>query len=117
MTEPSLGPSKRVWRNLPPADALVGFLNNVENPLHRHAISPCPSNFVDSAEQFSSINSSCGWPLVEFGSHPTRNWNCANLPSPAAQFNNHPLPFAWLQVVQSQRHGLMPSQAPREQQC
>jgi hypothetical protein len=45
------------------AKDLVG--NNVPNRLHRHAISPCPSNFVDPAEQFSSINSSGGEPIVE----------------------------------------------------
>jgi hypothetical protein len=58
---------------------LVG--NNVPNRLHRHAISPCPSNFVDPAEQFSSINSSGGEPIVEFGSYPIRNWNCPNVSS------------------------------------
>src|SRR5437867_3177536 len=70
MAEPSTGPSQIVWRQLRHADALGGFLHNVPNRLHRHAISPCPSNFVDSAEQFSSINSSRGEPIVEFGSHP-----------------------------------------------
>jgi len=74
----------------------------------RHAISPCPSNFVDPTEQFSSINSSCGEPTVEFGSHPT---------SLADQINNGPMLFALLEVIQSQRHGFMPSQAAREQQC
>src|SRR5437867_9443866 len=51
MAEPSTGPSQIVWRQLRHADALGGFLHNVPNRLHRHAISPCPSNFVDSAEQ------------------------------------------------------------------
>jgi|SRR5712664_692099 len=69
MAEPSTGPSQIVWRQLRHADALGGFLHNVPNRLHRHAISPGPSNFVDSAEQFSSINSSRGEPIVEFGSH------------------------------------------------
>src|ERR1700676_3997921 len=55
VAEPSTGPSKIVWRQLRHADALGGFLHNVPNRLHRHAISPCPSNFVDPAEQFSSI--------------------------------------------------------------
>src|SRR5215472_1676127 len=69
MAEPSTGPSQIVWRQLRHADALGGFPHNVPNRLHRHAISPCPSNFVDPAEQFSSIDSSCGEPIVEFGSH------------------------------------------------
>ena len=81
MTEPSTGPSQIVWRQLRHADALGGFLHNVPNRLHCHAISPCPSNFVDPAEQFSSINSGCGEPIVEFGSHPIRNWNCSNVAS------------------------------------
>src|SRR5262249_664414 len=76
MAEPSTGPSQIVWRQLRDADALGGFSHNVPNRLHRHAISPSPSNFVDPAEQFSSIDSSCGEPIVEFGSHPIRNWNC-----------------------------------------
>src|SRR5882724_7979557 len=82
MAEPSTGPSQIVWRQLRHADALGGFLHNVPNRLHRHAFSPCPSNFVDSAEQFSLINSSRGEPIVEFGSHPIRNWNCSNVASP-----------------------------------
>ena len=70
-----------MWRQLCHADALGGFLHHVPNRLHRHAISPCPSNFVDPAEQFSSIHSSCREPIVEFSSHPIRNWNCLNLAS------------------------------------
>jgi hypothetical protein len=88
MAEPSTA-SQIVWRQLRHADALGGLLHNVPNRLHRYAISPCPSNFVDPAEQFSSINFSCGEPI-----------------------------FAWLlEAIQSQRHGFMPSQAAREQQC
>ncbi len=56
MAEPSTGPSQIVWRQLRHANALGGFLHNVPNRLHRHAISPCPSNFVDPAEKFPSIN-------------------------------------------------------------
>src|SRR5229473_1132453 len=115
LAEPSTGPSQIVWRQLRHADALGGFLHNVPNRLHRHAISPCPSNFVDSAEQFSSINSSRGEPIVEFGSHPIRDWNCSNVASLADQINNGPMLFALLEVIQSQRHGFMPSQAAREQ--
>ena len=76
-----------MWRQLRHADALGGFLHNVPNRLHRHAISRCPSNFVDPAEQFPSINSRCGEPIVEFGSHPIRNWNCSNVSSFADQIN------------------------------
>src|SRR6266581_307179 len=39
MAEPSTGPSQIVWRQLRHADALGGFLHNVPNRLHRHAIS------------------------------------------------------------------------------
>jgi hypothetical protein len=105
MAEPSTGTSQIVGRQFRHADALGG------------AISPCPSNSVDPAEQFSSINSSCGEPIVEFGSHPIRNWNCSNVASLADQINNGPMLFALLEVIQSQRHGFMPSQAAREQQC
>jgi hypothetical protein len=87
------------------------------NRLHRHAISPCPSYFVDPAEQSSSINPSCGEPIVELCSHPIRNWNCSNVASLADQINNGPMLFALLEVIQSQRLGFMPSQAAREQQC
>src|ERR1700739_3588371 len=117
MTEPSKGTSQIVRRQLLHSDALGGFLHNVPNRLHRHAISPCPSNFVDSAEQLPSIN--CGWgePIVEFGSHPVGNWNRSNVASLADQINNGPMLFALLELIQSQRHGFMPSQAARELQC
>src|SRR6266481_1246254 len=113
MAKPSTGPPQIVWRQLRHADALGGFLHNVPNRLHRHAISPCPSNFVEPTEQFSSINSSCGEPIVEFGSHPIRNRNCSNVASLADQINNGPMLFALLEVIQSQRHGFMPGIAAR----
>src|ERR1700751_4443428 len=117
MTEPSTGTSQIVRRQLRPSDALGGFLHNVPNRLHRHAISPCPSNFVDSAEKLPSINCGCGEPIVELGSHPIRNWNCSNVASLADQINNGPMLFALLEMIKSQRHSFMPPQAAREQQC
>jgi hypothetical protein len=117
MAEPSTGPSQIVRRQLRHADALGGLLHNVPNRLHRHAISPSPSNFVDPSEQLSSINSSCGEPIVQFGSHPIGNWNRSDVASLADQINNGPMLFALLEVIQSQRHRFMPPQAAREQQC
>jgi hypothetical protein len=35
----------------------------------------------------------------------------------ANQINNGPMLFALLEMIQSQRHGFMPPQAAREQQC
>src|SRR2546426_11376403 len=81
MAEPSTGPSQSVRRQLRHADALGGFLHNVPNRLHRHAISPCPSNFVDPAEQFSSINCGCCNPIVHFGSYPIWDRNRSNMTS------------------------------------
>src|SRR5258708_39949565 len=87
MAEPSTGPSQIVWRQLRHADALGGFLHNVANRLHRHAISPCPSNFVDPTEQFSSITSSRGELTVECGCHPIRTSLCSNVASLPHQIN------------------------------
>src|SRR5712691_8088636 len=114
VAEQSTGPSQIVWRQLRNADALGGFLHYVPNRLHRNAISPCPSNFVDSAEQFSSINSSRGEPIVEFGSHPIRKRNGSNVASLADQVNNSPMLLALLEMIQCQSHAFMPSQATRE---
>src|SRR6266849_6930941 len=115
--EPSTGPSQIVWRQLRHADALGGFLHDVPNRLHRHAISPCPSDFVDTAEQLSSINCGCGEPIVQLGSHPIGNWNRSNVASLADQINNGPMLFALLEVIQSQHHDFMPPQPTGEQQC
>jgi hypothetical protein len=117
MTEPSTGTSQIVRSQLRHADALGGFLHNVPNRLHRHAISPTPSNFVDPAEQLSSINCRCGEPIVQFDSHPIRNWNRSDVASLADQINNGLMLFALLEVIQSQCHRFMPPQAAREQQC
>src|ERR1700687_3979139 len=114
MAKPSTGPPQIVWRQLRHADALGGFLHNVPNRLHRHAISPCPSDFVDPAEQFSAINCGCGEPIVQFGSHQIGNWNRPNVASLADQINNGPMLFALLEVIQSQSHGFMPPQPTRE---
>src|SRR5438270_11945805 len=102
MAEPSTGPSQIVWRQLRHADALGGFLHNVPNRLHRHAISPCPSNFVDSAEQFSSINFSRGEPIIELLSHPIWNWNFSYVASFADQFNHGAMLLPSLVVTTSQ---------------
>ena len=101
MAEPSTGTSQIVRRQLRHADALGGFLHNVPNRLHRHAISPCPSNFVDPAEQSSSINCGCGDPIVQFGSYPIWNRNCSNVASFTDQINNGPMLFALLEMIQS----------------
>jgi len=106
-----------VRRQLRHSDASGGFLYDVPNRFHRHAISPCPSNFVNPAEQLSSINCACGEPIIQFGSHPIRDWNRSDVASPADQINNGPILFALLEVIQSQRHGFMPPQAAREQHC
>jgi hypothetical protein len=41
----------------------------------------------------------------------------SNVASLADQINNGPMLFALLEMIQSQRHGFMPPQAAREQQC
>jgi hypothetical protein len=42
--------------------------------------------------------------------------SASNVASLADQINNGPMLFGLLEVIQSQRHGFMPSQAAREQQ-
>jgi hypothetical protein len=116
VAKPSTGTSQIVGRQLRHAYALGGFLHNVPNRLHRHTISPSPSNSVDPAEQLSSINCGCGNPIVQFGSHPIGNWNRSNVASLANQIDNGPMLFALLEMIQSQSHGFMPPQAAREQQ-
>jgi hypothetical protein len=43
--------------------------------------------------------------------------NRSNVASLTDQVNNGPMLFALLEMIQSQRHGFMPPQAAREQQC
>jgi hypothetical protein len=76
-----------------------------------------PSSFVDPAEQFSSINFSCSEPssssvLTQSGTGTVRTWPPLPTRSTMAQCSSR-----LLEVIQSQRHGFMPSQAAREQQC
>src|SRR5437667_5951849 len=87
MAEPGTGPSQIVGRQLRHADALGGFLHNVPNRLYRHAISPCPSHFVDPAKHPSSINCGRGEPIVQFGSHPIGNRNRSTVSSLPHQNN------------------------------
>jgi hypothetical protein len=109
--------SQIVRRQFHHADALGGFLHDVPNRLYRHPISSCPSHFVGSAKQLSSINYGCSEPIVQFVSHPIRNWNRSDVASLADQINNGSMLFTLLEVIQSQRHRFMPPQAAREQQC
>jgi hypothetical protein len=101
VAESSTGPSQIVRRQLRHANALGRFFHNVPNRLHRHAISPCPSDFVDPAEQLSSINGGGCEPIVQFGSHPIGNWNRSHVASLADQINNGPMFFALLELIQS----------------
>src|SRR6266566_9624862 len=103
MAEPSTGPSQIVGRQLRHADALGGFFHDVPNGLYRHAITPCPSHFVDPAKHPSSINCGCGEPIVQFGSHPIGNRNRSNVASLADQINNGPMLFALLIQCQKPR--------------
>jgi hypothetical protein len=114
MAESSTGPSQIVRRQLWHTNALGRFLHDVPNRLYRHAISPCPSNFVDASEQFSSINCGCGDPNVQFGSYPIWNRNRSNVAALANQINNGPMLFPLLEMIQSQSHGFMPPQPTRE---
>src|ERR1700687_5297744 len=98
MAEPSTGTSQIVRRQLRHADALRGFLHNMPNRLHGHAISPCPSNFVDPAEQLSSINCGCGEPIVQFGSHPIGNRDRSNVGSLPDPVNHGPMLLALLEM-------------------
>jgi hypothetical protein len=67
--------------------------------LYCHPISPCPSYFVDTTEQLSSINYGCGEPIVQFDSHPIGNRNRSNVTSLANQINNGPMLFALLEMI------------------
>src|SRR5271157_2660567 len=110
MAELSTGPSQIVRRQLRYSDASGRLLDDVPNRLYRHPVAPCPSYFVDPAEQSSSINGGCGEPIVQFGSHPIGNGNRPNVASLANQINNGPVFFALLEMIQCQRHGFMPPQ-------
>jgi hypothetical protein len=114
MTEPSIGPSQIVRRQLRYSDASGRFLNDVPNRLYRHPVAPCPSYFVDAAEQSSSINGGCGEAIVQFGSHPIRNWNRSDVTSLTNQVDNGPVLFALLEMIQGQSHGFLPPQATRQ---
>jgi len=71
-------------------------------------------DFVDPAEQPSSINCGCGEPVPQFGPNPIGNRNRPNVTSLANQINNGSMLFALLQMIQCQRHGFMPPQPTRK---
>jgi hypothetical protein len=108
MAEPSTCPPQIVRHQLRHTDALGGFLHDVPNRLYRYPISPCPSHFVDPAEQSFSINCGCGELIIQCGSHPIGNRNRSNVTALANQINNGPMLFALLEMIQCQRHGFMP---------
>jgi hypothetical protein len=114
MAEPSTGPPQIVRRQFGHSNASGGFLHDVPNRLYRHPMSPCPSYFVDPAEQSSSINGGRVEPIVQFGSHPIGNRNRPNVASLANQIDNSLMLFALLEMIQCQSHGFMPPQPTRE---
>jgi hypothetical protein len=92
----------------------------------RHAISPSPSNFVDPAEQLSSIDCGCGSPIAQFVSHPIGHRNRSNVASLANQINNGPMVFAllesmlgrvFLSVVDDRVFAKVLGPAPRSANC
>ncbi len=94
-------------------ESTTGSCGTVPSDSETH-IAPCPSYFVDPAEQSSSINSRCGHPIVQLASHPIGNRNRSNLASLADQINNCPMLFALLEMIQFQGHSFMPPQPTRE---
>ena len=96
-------------------DSLRALLYYVPDRLLCDAIAPNAAHFGHFAEYPATVNCSGSQPLVQFGNDPVGNRNRSDVSCLAQQIDNGPVFFPLLQMVESQTHGLMPSQTARQE--
>jgi len=91
------------------------LLDDVPDQLFRYSFAPSSTSATHMPEKLSRFNSGGLCPFVEQGMHPIRDGNGSNVASLSAQVHDGPMPFALLQVAESQFRELMATESTGQQ--
>jgi hypothetical protein len=102
MTEPSTRPPEVVWREFRNSKSFRVFLHNVPDHFLRNLRTP-DNTLAANASEYPAVRYLChSLPVVDRLLHPSRHWNCANVPAFPDEVNNGPVVFSALNVVKAQ---------------
>ena len=83
------------------------LLYDVPDELFRYSLAPRSTGAAHTPEKFPRVNSRRLCPVVQQAMHPIRDGNGSNVTCLSAQIYDRPMPFALLQVAESQLRELM----------
>jgi hypothetical protein len=85
------------------ADLCGEFLNDVPDKLFCYSVAPGSASAADTTEEMPRFDTRSLRPFAQLRIHPIWNGNGENVASLSSQIHNCPMPFALLQMVESQR--------------
>src|SRR6266481_2240444 len=102
MTEPGTRSPQVVWREFGYSQPLRVFLHNVPDHFLRNLRSP-DSTPAANASEYLAVRYLChSLPVVDRLLHPSRHWNCANVPSFSYEVNDGPVVLSALNMIEAQ---------------
>ena len=87
------------------------LLDDVPNQLFRYSFAPSSTGATHTPEELPRLNSGSLCPFVQQALYPIRDGNGSNVTSLSAQVHDCPMPFALLQVAESQLGKFMPTES------
>src|ERR1700687_1748639 len=102
MTEPGTRSPQVVWREFGNSQPSRVFLHNVPDHFLRDCRSPDDTFSTNASENLAVRYVRHSSPVVDRLLHPSRHWNCANVPTFPDEVNNGPVVFSALNVVKAQ---------------
>ena len=114
--EPSATSTKIVRCEFGNANPGGELLDHVPDELFRYSFSPSSTGATHMPEKLTPVNSGRLCPFVQQAMHPIRDGNGSNVTGLSAQVHDRPMPFALLQVAESQRGELMATESAGQQE-
>ena len=114
--EPGATATKIVRCELGNANPGGELLYDVPDELFRNSLSPCSTGATHTPEKLAPVNSGRLCPFVQQAMHPIRDGNGSNVTSLSPDVHDRPLPFALLQVAESEIGELMATESTGQQE-
>src|SRR5258707_15233388 len=102
MTERATRPLGLVCRGLADSQPFPVFLHNVPDSFPRNPNPPNTTLAANASEYPAMRYLRHSLPIVDRLLHPSRHWNCTNVPAFPDKVNNGPVVFSALNVVKAQ---------------
>jgi hypothetical protein len=97
------------------ADLCGEFLDDMPDKLFCYSVAPSSASAADTTEEMPRFNASSPCPFGQLSIHPVWNGNGANVTSLSSQIHDCPMPFALLQMVESQISELVTTESTGKQ--